>query len=90
MQCPTPKTCVPKELKGMNVKAFNMITNKDEDKAMTEYISCDCKCKFSSKAFNLKRNGIIKHFNANVKTIIWVKKIIVRILAHIFVRIVSI
>ena len=31
-----------------NVKAFNMITNKDEAKAMAEHISRDCKCKFNS------------------------------------------
>ena len=37
----SPKMCVPKETKGINVKAFNMITNKDEAKAMAEYISCD-------------------------------------------------
>ena len=41
-----PKVCVPKEAKG--IKALNMITNKNEDKAMTEHISCDCKCKFES------------------------------------------
>ena len=29
-----------------------MITNKNEAKAMTEYISCDCKCKF-----NITSNG---------------------------------
>ena len=29
-------------------KAFNMITNKNEAKAMTEHIPCDCKCKFNS------------------------------------------
>ena len=34
------------------VKAFDIITNKNEAKAMTEHISCDCKCKFSSK-FNI-------------------------------------
>ena len=32
----------------MYVKAFNMITNKDEAKAMTEHISRDCKRKFNS------------------------------------------
>ena len=37
----SPKMCVPKETKDINVKAFNMITNKDEAKAMAEYISCD-------------------------------------------------
>ena len=44
----SPKICVPKETKDINVKAFNMITNKNEAKAMTEYISCDCKYKFNS------------------------------------------
>ena len=29
--------------KDINVKEFNMITNKYEAKAMAEYISCDCK-----------------------------------------------
>ena len=42
-----------KETKGINVQAFNMITNKNKAKAMTEHISCDCKCKFSSKTCNL-------------------------------------
>ena len=30
------KICVPKGTKDINVKAFNMITNKDEDKTMTK------------------------------------------------------
>ena len=41
----SPKICVPKETEDINVKAFNMIKHKDEAKAMTERISCDCKCK---------------------------------------------
>ena len=44
----SPKICVPKEKKDVNVKVFNMITHKDEAKAMTEHTSCDCKCKFNS------------------------------------------
>ena len=32
------KICVPKETKDINVKAFNMITNKNEAKAMKKYI----------------------------------------------------
>ena len=48
----SPKICVPKETKDINVKAFNMITNKNEAKAMTEHISCDCKCKFNSTTCN--------------------------------------
>ena len=45
----SPKICIPKETKHINVKAFNMITNKNEAKAMTKHISCDCKCKFNSQ-----------------------------------------
>ena len=36
------------------------------------------------------KNGIIKHVNMNAKILISVKKIIVGILAYVFVRIVSI
>ena len=54
----SPKICVPKERKDINVKAFNMIRNKDEAKAMTEHISCDCKCKFNSKTSNSKQKWI--------------------------------
>ena len=45
MQCLIPKNMCSKRKKGIYVEAFNLITNKDEDKAMTEHISCDCKCK---------------------------------------------
>ena len=51
----SPKICPPKETKNINVKAFNMITNKNEMKAMTEHISCDCKCKFNSAIFSLNQ-----------------------------------
>ena len=46
------KVCVPKETRDINVEAFNMITNKNEAKAMTEHISRDCKCKFNSTVYN--------------------------------------
>ena len=43
---------VPKETKDTIVKAFNVITNKNEAEAMAEHISCDCKCKFNSTVCN--------------------------------------
>ena len=86
----SPKICVPKETKDISVKAFNMIRNKNEAKTMTKQISCDCKCKFNSTNVIQIKNGIIKHFNVNVKIIISAKKIIVRILAHAFKRIANI
>ena len=48
----SPKTCVPKVTKDINVKAFNIITNKNETKAMTEHISSNCKCKFNTTICN--------------------------------------
>ena len=87
----SPKTCVPKETKDINIKAFNMITNKDEAKEMTEHIFHVTVNANSivQHVFQVK-NGIIKHVSMNVKIIANVKKIIVRILPHVFVRIVSI
>ena len=35
------KLCVPKETREINVKAFNMIANKNEAKTMIEHILCD-------------------------------------------------
>ena len=48
------KICVSKDIKDINVKAFNMITNKVDAKATTEHISCDCECKFNSTTSNPK------------------------------------
>ena len=44
----SPKIYVPKETKDINVKTFNMMTNKSGAKTMMKHISCDCKCKFKS------------------------------------------
>ena len=48
----SPNMCVSKEPKHIHVKAFNMTTNKDKAKAVIEYISSDCKCKFNSATCN--------------------------------------
>ena len=51
----SPKICVAKETKDINVKAFNIITNKIETKAMTEHVLCDCKSKLNSTTCNPKQ-----------------------------------
>ena len=53
----SPKICVlenknKKNQQKTNVKAFNMITNKNEAKTMAKHISCDFKCKFDSTTCN--------------------------------------
>ena len=72
----SPKICVPKETNDINVKVFNMITNKNEGKAMAKHISCDCKCKF---------NSTTRNSNQNNKTV----QRVVGILAHVFARMAS-
>ena len=84
------KISIPKEIKDINIKAFNMTTNNNEATAMTEHISCDYKCKFNCTKCNSKQNGITKHVSVNVKIIARAKSIVVGILAHSFVRIVNI
>ena len=45
----SPEIRVPKDI---SVKAFNLITNKNETKKMGKHASCDCKCKFSGATCN--------------------------------------
>ena len=51
----SPKICVPKETKDINLRVFNMIKNKDEAKAVIGFVSCDCKCKLNSTTCNSKQ-----------------------------------
>ena len=45
-----PKICFPK--KDINVKVFNMITNKNESKTIVKHTSCNCMCKFNCTTCN--------------------------------------
>ena len=48
----SPKICVAKETKDIDVKGFSMIAGSNEAKTMTEHISLDCKWKFTSTTWN--------------------------------------
>ena len=48
----SPKICVPKATKSIDMKAFNMITNEDEAETMAKHIPCSSKCKFNSTTCN--------------------------------------
>ena len=61
--------CIPKETNDINVKTFNMITNKDEAKAMTKHISYVCKYRFKSTTCNSSQKPNNKTCNVNVKII---------------------
>ena len=53
-----------------------MITNKNEAKAMTEHISCDCKCKFNSTTCNSNQKWNNKTFQCECKNYPKSKKIL--------------
>ena len=48
----SPKICVPKETKDINVKVFNVKTNKNETKATKKHVFCHSECKFNSMSSN--------------------------------------
>ena len=82
------------KIKDINVKVFNMITNKNEAKTIKKHILCDCKCKFNNTTCNSNQNWDNKTCQCECKNIVHAKKVIVWILAfgilHVFVRIASI
>ena len=47
-----PIICVPKETKDINIKAFTILTNKNEVKTKAKHISCYYKCKLNSTTCN--------------------------------------
>ena len=52
------KISVVRKTKEINVKVFNMITSKNEAKAMSKHISYDYKSKFSSITYNSNQKWI--------------------------------
>ena len=64
-----------KEPKDINVKAFNMISNKNEAKAMREHISRDCKYEFNNTVCNSNQNWNNKTCHGNVKITVRAKRL---------------
>ena len=79
-----------KKARDINIKAFDMIRNENRAETMLEHVSCDCKCKFNSTTCNSNQKWNNKTCQCEFKNHHKCKKkIIVGILAHVFVRIVS-
>ena len=67
----SPKICVPKETKYINVKAFNIITIKNEVKAMFHGIlNAISIVQYVIQIKNVK----VKHANVNIKIIVSASK----------------
>ena len=83
-----PKICVPK--KTINVKVFNMITNKNKLKQWQNIFHVIVNANSIVQHLIQIKNGITKHVNVNIKLIISSKKIIVGTLAYVIVRIANV
>ena len=80
----SPKICVPKETKDINVKAFNMLTKKKMRLKQRQNIFHMIVNANSIVQLAVQiKNGRIKHANVNVKIIISANKITVGILVHV-------
>ena len=88
----SPKICAPKEIKDINVKGFNMITNKAKMKLKQwqNIFHAILNANSIVQHVTQNKNRIIKHVNVNAKIIVNAKKIIFGILVHVFVGMVSI
>ena len=82
--------CVAKETKQIHTKVFNVITNTDEAKKVASIFHVTVNASSIVKNVIHLKNEIIKHVTVNVKIITTAKKIIVGILAHVFVIIANI
>ena len=85
------KICASSEKNDVNVKVFNIIIKTDKTKILIKHFWWDCKNKlFHSITCKSNKNGIMINVNAIADSIVPAKKIIVGILAYVFVRIVGI
>ena len=61
------KICVPSKTKDINVKAFNMIINRNGAKTLLKHILCDCKFKFNSTTCNSNQKWKNKTYQCECK-----------------------
>ena len=46
------KVCVPNKTKDLNLNMFNIVTEIDDSKTLTNHVSWECKCKFDGRKCN--------------------------------------
>ena len=73
------KVCIPNKTEDLNLSVFNLITRINESKILTEHTSCKYICKTDGIQFNVTINVA-----ASLKSLIYVKENMFRILIHVF------
>ena len=71
----SPKICVPKKAKDVNVKVFDFIANKNEAKAMTKIFHAIANASSIVQLVIQIKNRVMKYVNVSVKILAHPKKI---------------
>ena len=78
--------CVPNKTEDLNLTVFIMITGLNESKTLTKHTSCECKCKFDGTKCNSNQWWNNNKCRCDFKNIVYVEKIMFRILLHVIVK----
>ena len=80
------KVSLPNKTEDSNLSMLNIITGIDESRTLTKHVSCQCKCKFDGRRYNLNYWKNNENANVSVKNIMYVQKIMLSILLHVLVK----
>ena len=81
------KVCIPNKTEDLNLSVFNIITEMNESKTLTNYISCECKCRFDGEKNVIQINGgITINVDVSVKKVIYVKKFMFGVFLQVIVK----
>ena len=80
------KVSLPNKTEDSNLSMLNIITGIDESRTLTKHVSCQCKCKFDGRRYNLNYWQNNENANVSVKNIMYVQKIMLSILLHVLVK----
>ena len=80
------KVSLPNKTEDSNLSMLNIITGIDESRKLTNHVSCQCKCKFDGRRYNLNYWQNNENANVSVKNIMYVQKIMLSILLHVLVK----
>ena len=80
------KVSLPNKTEDSNLSMLNIITGIDESRTLTKHVSCQCKCKFDGRRYNLNYWQNNENAKVSVKNIMYVQKIMLSILLHVLVK----
>ena len=52
----------------INSNVYNMISGINESKTLPKYISCNCRCEYDSRTYNVIKSEIMINVNISVKS----------------------